>query len=54
MEDVSGGGVTVRTRCGWGKNKECDELLYDRRLLLRLKETVHKLCTLPIKVECWH
>ena len=36
----SGGGceaaVTVRTRCGWAKFRECHELLCGRRFHLRL------------------
>ena len=34
--------VTVRTRCGWIKCRECGELLYDRRFPLRLKGDVYK------------
>ena len=39
---VSAGGgcvaaVTVRTRCGWVKFRECSDLLYGRRFPLRLK-----------------
>ena len=45
---VSAGGrceasVTARTRCGWVKFRECGELLYDRRITLRLKGAVYKL-----------
>ena len=29
--------MTARTRCGWGKLRECDELLYGRRFPLKLK-----------------
>ena len=41
-DSMSAGGeceaaVTVRTRCGWVKFRECGELLYDRRFPLRLK-----------------
>ena len=36
--------VTVRTRCGWFRLRECGELLYVRRFLLKLKGAVYKLC----------
>ena len=44
---VSAGGgceaaVTARTRCGWVKYGECGELLYGRRIPLRLKGTIHE------------
>ena len=39
MEDV----VTVRTRCGWVKHRECGELPYSRRFPLKLKGAVYKL-----------
>ena len=42
---VSAGGryaaVTARTRCGWVKFRECGELMYGRRLHLRLKGSVY-------------
>ena len=43
---VSAGGgceaaVTVRTRCGWAKFRECGELLYDRRFHQKLKWAVY-------------
>ena len=39
---VSAGGgcevaVTAKTRCGWVRFRECGQLLYDRKFLLRLK-----------------
>ena len=34
--------VTARTRCGWIKSMECDELLYGRRFPLRLNEAVYR------------
>ena len=42
---VSAGGgcesaVTARTRCGWVKFRECDELLYGRRFPLRMSGSV--------------
>ena len=44
---VSAGGgcetaVTVRTRCGWVKFRECGELLHGSRFPLRLKGPVYK------------
>ena len=43
---TAGGGcqaaVTAGTRCGWVKFRECGELLYGRRFLLRLNEAVYK------------
>ena len=46
---VSAGGgceaaVTVRTRCGWVKFRECGELLYGRTFPLKLKGAIYKLC----------
>ena len=42
----AGGGceaaVTVRTRCGWIKHRECGELLHSRRFPLKLKGAVQK------------
>ena len=29
--------VTVRTRCGWAKHRVCGEIMYGRRLPLKLK-----------------
>ena len=34
--------MTVRTRCGWVKFRECGELLYGRRFPLKLKGPVYK------------
>ena len=34
--------ITARTRCGWIKCRECGELLYGRRLNLKLKAVFHK------------
>ena len=34
--------MTERKRCGWVKLRECGELLYGRRLPLKLKGAVHK------------
>ena len=34
--------VTARTRCWWVKYGECGELLYGRRIPLRLKGTVYE------------
>ena len=34
--------VTVRTRCGWVKLRECGELLYGRRFPPKLKVAVYK------------
>ena len=44
---VSAGGgceaaVTVRTRCGWVKFRECGELLHRKIFPLRLKQAVYK------------
>ena len=39
--------VTIRTRCGWDKHRECGELLYDRRFPLKLKGSVYKSYVLP-------
>ena len=36
--------VTVRTKCGWVKSRQCDELLHGRRFPLKLKEAVYKSC----------
>ena len=37
--------MTVRTGCGWGKFKECGELLYGMRFPLRLKrDCFQELC----------
>ena len=33
--------VTVRTKCGWVKLRECGKLLYGRNFYLRLKWTVY-------------
>ena len=42
----TGGGceavVTARARCRWAKFKECGELLYERRLTIKLKLAVYK------------
>ena len=42
----AGGGceaaVTARTRCGWVKYREHGELLYCRRVYLKMKEAVYK------------
>ena len=42
----AGGGcesaLTARTRCVWVKCRECGELLYGRRLPLKLKGAVYK------------
>ena len=40
--------VTARTRCGWAKPMECGELLYGRRLPLKLKGAVHKSYVRPV------
>ena len=34
--------VTGRTRCGWVKFRECNELLYGRRFPLKLKGAVYE------------
>ena len=34
--------VSVRIRCGWVKLRECCELLYGRRLPLKLKGAVYE------------
>ena len=43
---IAGGGcesaVTAKTRCGWVKFRECGELLYDRKFLLKLKGAVYR------------
>ena len=36
--------MTARTRCWWAKVRECDEVLYGRRVPLKVKGAVHKLC----------
>ena len=42
---IAGGGceaaVTVRTRCGWVRSRECGESLHGRRFTLRLKGDAH-------------
>ena len=57
--NASGGcevAVTARTRCGWVKLRECDELLYGRRFPLKLKEAVYRSYVRPAKLygsEAW-
>ena len=57
----AGGGceaaVTARTRYGWDMLRECGELLYGRRFLLKLKGAVHKSYIRPAILhgrEIWH
>ena len=48
--------VTRRTRCGWVKSMECGELLYCRRLHLKLKGTVYRSYIRPVILhgnEAW-
>ena len=33
--------VTARTRIGWIKFRECGELLYGRKFLLKMKEKIY-------------
>ena len=45
--NASGGSeaaVTARTRIGWIKLRECRELLYGRKFLLKMKETIYQSC----------
>ena len=49
--------VTARTRCGWVKSRECGEMLYGWRFLLKLKGTVYKSCVRPAILygsEAWY
>ena len=49
--------VTVRTRCGWHKLRECSELQYGRRLPPKLNEAVCKSYVRPAILygsESWH
>ena len=39
--------MTVRTRCGCVRHRECAELLYSRKFLLRLKEAVYRNYVMP-------
>ena len=42
--NASGGceaAVTARTRIGWIKFRECGELLYGRKFLLKMKERIY-------------
>jgi len=36
--------VTARTRIGWVKFRECEEVLYSKRFSLKLKEKVYQSC----------
>ena len=56
----AGGGceaaVTAITRCGCVMFRECGELLYGRRLNLKLKQAIYKSCVRPAIVcgsELW-
>ena len=45
--DASGGSeaaVTARTRIGWIKFRECGELLYGRKFLLKMKGRIYQSC----------
>ena len=57
---IDGGGcevaVTVRTRCGWVKIRECGELLYGMRFTLYLKGAVYRSYVRPAMLcgsEAW-
>ena len=48
--------VTARTRCGWGKLRECSELLCGNRCPLNMKGTVYMSCVRPAilyEIEAW-
>ena len=48
--------MTARTRCGWVKLRECNELLYGRRFSLKVKGPVHKSYVRPVILygsEAW-
>ena len=48
--------VSTRTRCGWVKYRECDELLHGRRFPLKLKGSVYKSYIRPVILygsEAW-
>ena len=34
--------MTTRTRCGWGKSKECGQLLHSRRFSIKLEGAVYR------------
>ena len=34
--------VTARTRVGWKKFRECDEILFEKRFSLRVKGKIYK------------
>ena len=36
--------VTARTRIGWIKFRECEELLYRRKFLLKIKGRIYQSC----------
>ena len=45
--NASGGseaGVTARTQIGWIKFRECGELLYGRKFLLKMKRKIYQSC----------
>ena len=60
-DSVSAGGgceavVTARTRWGWGRHRDCGELLHGKRFPLKLKGTVHKSYVRPTilhRSEAW-